>query len=120
MPGTSLVIEESRSYCLAGLRYSLFAYLAFICLYPSIRWLKCFSDLNLYGVVTSSDFGAQLKLKFLLMKPTHDDLFKAKKFYIQLSFERYKAKFMLRNSSLSVYVKHWLVQHLPKNMTAVI
>ena len=35
-----LVIEESLSYCLAGLRYSPLAYLTFICLYPFIRWLK--------------------------------------------------------------------------------
>ena len=30
---TSLGIEESLSYCLAGLRYSLFTYLTFVCFY---------------------------------------------------------------------------------------
>ena len=37
---TSLVIEESLSSCLTGLRYSPFAYLTLICMYPFIRWLK--------------------------------------------------------------------------------
>ena len=37
---TFLVMEESLSYWLAGLRYSLFAYLMFICLYPFIGWFK--------------------------------------------------------------------------------
>ena len=70
---------------------------------------KCFSDLNLYEAVTSSDLVVQLKLKFDLMKPTHDDTIKAKEVrkrakevYIQLSFERYKVKLMLRNLSPSV------------------
>ena len=58
---------------------------------------KCFSDLNLYKAVMSCELGEQLKLKFLLMKPTHNDIIKAKEVYIQLSFERYKAKLMLRN-----------------------
>ena len=31
------------------------------------------------------------------MKPTHDDTIEAKGIYIQLSFERYKVKLMLRN-----------------------
>ena len=35
-----LVIQESVSYCLAGLWYSQSAYLMFICLYPFIWWLK--------------------------------------------------------------------------------
>ena len=39
---TLLVIEESLSYCLAGLRYSPFAYLTIISLYPFIQWLKNF------------------------------------------------------------------------------
>ena len=30
------------------------------------------------------------------MKPTHDDIIEVKKVYIQLSFERYKVKLMLR------------------------
>ena len=38
----------------------------------------------------SCELGEQLKLKFLLMKPTHNDIIKAKEVYIQLSFERYK------------------------------
>ena len=95
---TSLVIEDSLSCCLASLRYSPFAYLTYICLYlkpPQLK--KCFSDLNLYEAVKSSDFVVQLKLKFLLMKPTHDEISEAKKVYIQLSFERYKANLMLCN-----------------------
>ena len=36
------------------------------------------------------------------MKPTHDDTIEAKDVYIQLSFERYKVKLMLRYLSLSV------------------
>ena len=38
------------------------------------------------------------------MKLTHDDIIEAKEVYIQLSFERYKVKFMLHNYSLSVYI----------------
>ena len=34
---TSLVIEELLSYWLAGLRYSLFAYMTFILVYPFIQ-----------------------------------------------------------------------------------
>ena len=30
------------------------------------------------------------------MKPTHDDIIEVKEVYIQLSFERYKVKLMLR------------------------
>ena len=45
---------------------------------------KCFSDLNLYEAVMSCE---QLKLQCLLMKPTHDDIIKAKEVYIQLSLE---------------------------------
>ena len=44
----------------------------------------------------SSDLGVQLKLKVLLMKPTHDDIIEAKKVYIQLSFERYKVNFIIK------------------------
>ena len=43
-----------------------------------------------------SSLVVQLKLKYLLKKPTHDDIIKAKVFYIQLSFERYKGKSVLR------------------------
>ena len=102
MSQTSSVIEESFSYCLAGLRYSPFAYFTFICLAfdgskcPLLK--KCFSDLNLYEAVTSSDLGVQLELKFLLrMKPTHHDIIEAKEVYIQLSFESYKVKLILCN-----------------------
>ena len=35
-------------------------------------------------------------VKLLLMKPTHDDVIEAKEVYIQLSFERYKVKLILR------------------------
>ena len=38
----------------------------------------------------------QLKLKCLLMKPTHDDIIEAKEVYIQLSFKNYKGKSVLR------------------------
>ena len=36
----ALFIEESLSNQLAGLQYSLLAFLAFVCVYPFIRWLK--------------------------------------------------------------------------------
>ena len=49
---------------------------------------KFFSDLNLYKAVRSSALVVHLKLKSLLMKPTHDDIIKAKEVYSQLSFER--------------------------------
>ena len=103
MSWTSLVIEESLSYCLAGLRYSLFAYLTFICLYPLIDDLKspllkkCFSDLNLYEAVKPSGLVVQIKLKCLLMKPSHDDILEAKEVHSQLSFEKYKVKIKLPN-----------------------
>ena len=93
---TLLVIEESLSYCLAGLRYSPLAYLTLNCLYPFIQWHKspllktCLSELNLYEAVKSSALVVQLKLKCVLMKPNHDDIIEAKEVYIQLSFERYK------------------------------
>ena len=38
-----------------------------------------------------------------MMKPTHDNIIEAKDVYSQLPFRRYKGKFMLRNSSPSVY-----------------
>ena len=53
---------------------------------------KCFCDLNVYEAVKSSGLVVQLKLKCLLMKPTHDDIIEAKEVNIQLSFERYKGK----------------------------
>ena len=95
---TLLIIKESFSYCLAGLGYSLFAYLIFICLYPSFDGLKspllkkCFSYLNLYKAVKSSGLDIQLKLKCLLLKPTHDDTIEATEVYSQLYFEKYKGK----------------------------
>ena len=58
---------------------------------------KCFSDLNLYKTLTSSDLVVQLKLKLLLMKSTHDNIIEAKGSLHQVSFERYKVKLMLRN-----------------------
>ena len=58
---------------------------------------KCFSDLNLYEAVKSPGLVVQLKLKCLLMKPTHDDIIEAKEIYIQLSFGSYKGKLVLRN-----------------------
>ena len=57
---------------------------------------KCFSDLNLYEAVKSSALVLQSKLKCVLMKPTHDDIIEAKEVYIQLSFERYVGKLVLR------------------------
>ena len=48
-------------------------------------------------------FNVQLKLNCSLKKPTCDGI-EAKKFYIQLSFERYKGKLVLCFSSPSVYV----------------
>ena len=72
----------------------------FVCT-PSFNGLKspllkkCFSDLNLYEAVKPSGLVVQLKLKCLLMKPTHDDIMEAKEVYIQLSFERYEGKLVL-------------------------
>ena len=47
--------------------------------------------------IASSSLVVHLKLKCLLKKPTQDDLIEAREFYIQLFFERYKGKLMLRN-----------------------
>ena len=58
--------------------------------------------LNLYKAVKPSGLVIQIELKCLLMKPTHDDIIEAKKIYIQLSFERYKGKLVLRILSPSV------------------
>ena len=60
--------------------------------YPLLK--KRFSDYVLTEQITSSSSVVQLKLK-CLQKPTHDDIIEAKEFYIQLSFERYKAKLAL-------------------------
>ena len=93
---TTLAIEESLSYCLAGLRYSPLAYLTFISLYLSFDGLKspllkdCFSDLNLYEAVNSSSFVVQLKLKCLLMKPTPYDIFEAKEVCSQIFLKAIK------------------------------
>ena len=56
---------------------------------------KCF--LNLYEAVKSSGLVVQLKLKCLLMKPTHEYIIEAKEVYNQLSYEKYKGKLVLRN-----------------------
>ena len=46
-----------------------------------------FSNLNLFeAVVKTSGLAVQLKLKYLLMKPTHGDVIEAKVVYSQLSF----------------------------------
>ena len=52
-----------------------------------------------------SSLVVQLNLKRLLKEPTHDDIIEAKEFYIQLSFERYKGKLVLRFKSQLVYIK---------------
>ena len=44
----------------------------------------------------SSSLSALIKLKFFLKKSTHEDTIEAKAFYLQLSFERYKGKLVLR------------------------
>ena len=46
--------------------------------------------------ITSPSLVVQLKLECLLKKPTQDDIIKAKEFYIQLYFESYKEKLVLR------------------------
>ena len=51
---------------------------------------KSFSDLNLYDAVMSSGLVVHLKLKYFLMKPTHDDIIEAKEVYNKLSFEKYR------------------------------
>ena len=55
-----------------------------------------FQCLNSYRAIKSSSLVVQLKLKCLLKEPTHDDIIEAKKFYIQLSIERYEGKLVLR------------------------
>ena len=52
----------------------------------------------------SSNLVVQLKLKYLLKKPIHDDIIEAKECYIQQSFGRYKGKLVLRNKSPSVCI----------------
>ena len=61
----------------------------------ALKFKKFISVLNLYEAVTSAGFVLQLKLKYLLMKPYHNDTIKAKEVYIQWSFERYKGKLLL-------------------------
>ena len=51
---------------------------------------KCFSDLNVYKVVKSPGLVVQLKLKCLLMKLTHDDLSKPRKFKFNCLLEDIK------------------------------
>ena len=62
-----------------------------------------FQWLNSYGANNVVEFSCKVKLKCLLKKPTHDDIIDAKEFYIQLPFERYKGKLVLRFLSPSVY-----------------
>ena len=47
--------------------------------------------------MTSSNLVLQLKLKCLLKKSRSDDIIEGMEFYIQLSFERFKEQFVLRN-----------------------
>ena len=54
-----------------------------------LGWVKSIEAVKASGLVV------QLKLKCLLVKPTHDGTFKGKEVYIQLSFERYNGKLML-------------------------
>ena len=58
---------------------------------------KCLNGQIHTEQITSSSLVVQLKLKCLLKKPTHDDIFEAKEVYIQQSFKRYKGKLVLRN-----------------------
>ena len=44
----------------------------------------------------SSRLVVQLKLKYSLLQPTYDDIIEANEVYIQLSFERYKGKSLMR------------------------
>ena len=55
--------------------------------------------------ITLSSLVVQSKLKFLLKKPTPDDIIEAKEVYIQQSFGSYKGKLVLRNLSPSVYLQ---------------
>ena len=57
----------------------------------------------------SSSLVVHLKLKCFLKKPTQDKIIEAKKFYIQLFFERYKGKIVLRFKSPSVYIRKHVV-----------
>ena len=51
---------------------------------------KCFSDLNVYEVVKSPGLVVQLKLKCLLIKLTHGDLSKQRKFKFNCLLEDIK------------------------------
>ena len=78
------VVSHSRNHShIVWQVCNTFAYLTLICLYPfdglkSPLLQKYFGDLNLYKAVKSSGLVVQLKLKCLLMKPTHDDIFETK------------------------------------------
>ena len=54
--------------------------------------------------ITSSSLVVHLKLKCLLKKPTQDDIIEAKELNIQLFFERYKGKFVLRFFQVRQYI----------------
>ena len=75
---TSLPIDESLSYCLAGLRYSPFAYLTVICLYPFIRFILKDAE-NFYKTLYQSrdsdqeDIDLEEYVKMNDMKTLSDD-----------------------------------------------
>ena len=96
-------MEESVSYCLAGLDTACLLILCLSVCTLSFDGLKspllkkCISELIFYEAVKSSGLVVQLKLKSLLMEPTRDAIIEAKEVYSQLSFEKYKGKLMLGN-----------------------
>ena len=55
-----------------------------------------FKWLNSYGANNVGQFSCTIQTKVFAEEATHDDIIVAKEFYIQLYFERYKGKLVLR------------------------
>ena len=55
-----------------------------------------FKWLNSYGANNVVQFSCAIQTKVFAEKATHDDIIEAKEFYIQLYFERYEGKLVLR------------------------
>ena len=53
--------------------------------------------LNSYGAINVVQFSCTIKTKVFAKEAIHDDIIKAKEFYIQQSFGRYKGKLVLHN-----------------------
>ena len=55
-----------------------------------------FKWLNSYRANNVVQFSCTIQTKVFAEEATHDDIIEAKEFYIQLYFERYKEKLVLR------------------------